>query len=191
MTPLLLGLLGWTAVSIVAGLIWRQRAQPRPPHLLTGPPRAVIILAVIGLAQLGVAIVASATPPAGPVINWLGVGAAAVSTVITGGTVTTIVLSLARATAPTLQVGPSGARIQREMLRGGAWIGVLERIGIMASLLTWPEGVALILAIKGLARYPELKAGATSGTAERFIIGTLVSFGWAAGCAGISWLIIT
>lgn len=191
MAPLLLGLLGWTAVSIIAGLVWRLRAQPRPPHLLAGPVRGLIILVLLGLTQLGIAVATSATPPAGPVINWLGVGAATVSVVITGGTVTTIVLGLARATTPALQTGPSGARIQRELLRGGAWIGVLERIGIMASLLTWPEGVALILAIKGLARYPELKAGATSGAAERFIIGTLVSFGWAAGCAGICWLIFT
>lgn len=190
MTPLVLGLLGWSALSLVAGLVWRLRAQPRPPQLLAGPSRGVIILVLIGLAQLAVAVIASATPPAGPVITWIGLGAAATSAVIAGATVTTIVLGLVEATVPTLQVGPSGARIQRELLRGGAWIGVLERIGIMASLLTWPEGVALILAIKGLARYPELKAGATSGAAERFIVGTLVSFGWAAGCAGICWLII-
>lgn len=76
-------------------------------------------------------------------------------------------------------------------LRGGAWIGVLERIAIYAGLLAgWPEVIAITLAVKGLARYPELKAGDRTAVAERFIIGTFVSVLWACGCAGLAhWLI--
>ncbi|MCB0881990.1 MAG: hypothetical protein KDC33_07210 [Thermoleophilia bacterium] len=74
-------------------------------------------------------------------------------------------------------------------LRGGVWIGVLERIAVFAAIVAgWPEGLALVAAIKGLGRYPELK-GQHRDVSERFIIGTFASTLWAAGCAGIAiWL---
>jgi hypothetical protein len=81
-----------------------------------------------------------------------------------------------------------------EVLRGGAWIGVFERCAVFATLASgWPEGLAVVLALKGLGRYSELKAGApsggdaalpTGGVAERFIIGTFASVLWACACAG-------
>lgn len=84
--------------------------------------------------------------------------------------------------APT-RFGPSAG----EVLRGGAWIGVLERAAIAVSLLVGlPEGVAVVVAIKGLARYPELRV---PGASERFIIGTFVSGLWAAAAAGVALLI--
>jgi hypothetical protein len=76
------------------------------------------------------------------------------------------------------------------VLRGGAWIGALERLAVFGALAArWPEGVAIVLAVKGLGRYPELKAGVVAhggpvaGTAERFIIGTMISVIWAVACA--------
>lgn len=70
-------------------------------------------------------------------------------------------------------------------LRGGAWIGVLERLSVFASLLAgFPEGIALVIALKGLARYPELR-GTTSGAAELFIIGTFLSLLLASAGAGL------
>lgn len=69
------------------------------------------------------------------------------------------------------------------MLRGGATIGVLERAAIAASVLVgWPEGIAVVLAVKGLGRYPELRS---PGTSERFIIGTFGSVLWALACTGV------
>jgi hypothetical protein len=76
--------------------------------------------------------------------------------------------------APGLQ--GSGQRI----LRGGAIIGVLERLGVCLAILTGqPVAIAYIVAIKGLGRFAELKE--TPVAAERFIIGTLTSMLWAAG----------
>jgi len=70
------------------------------------------------------------------------------------------------------------------LLRGGMWIGVLERVAVTGAILAGaPEAVAIVIAIKGLGRYPELRheAGAQAGrAAERFIVGTLASFIWAA-----------
>ncbi|MCW2766390.1 MAG: hypothetical protein JWO11_2349 [Nocardioides sp.] len=72
------------------------------------------------------------------------------------------------------------------VLRGGAWIGALERAAVFATLVGgWPEGLAIVLALKGLGRYPELRNGQNTGAAERFIIGTFTSVLWAAACAGV------
>jgi uncharacterized membrane-anchored protein len=74
-----------------------------------------------------------------------------------------------------------------QILRGGTWIGALERLAVFGSLVIgMPSGVALVLAVKGLGRYPELRSGKRPATAERFIIGTLVSVLWAATCAYVA-----
>src|SRR4051794_20743213 len=66
------------------------------------------------------------------------------------------------------------------VLRGGTWIGILERLLITGGILVgMPEVVAVVIAIKGLGRYPELRDAdpeLRGGVAERFIIGTLTSF---------------
>ena len=70
------------------------------------------------------------------------------------------------------------------VLRGGTWIGVLERLLITGGILVGsPEVIAVVIAVKGLGRYPELRETdqeLRGGVAERFIIGTLTSFLWAA-----------
>ncbi|MGC4174090.1 hypothetical protein [Demequina sp.] len=66
------------------------------------------------------------------------------------------------------------------VLRGGTWIGVLERVLITGGILVgMPEVIAVVIAVKGLGRYPELREtddDLRGGVAERFIIGTLTSF---------------
>ncbi|BAW93480.1 hypothetical protein CHIBA101_1636 [Actinomyces sp. Chiba101] len=78
-------------------------------------------------------------------------------------------------------VGESGDRANEELLRGGAMIGVLERIAITGAVLagqgTWIAGV---IAVKGLGRWADLKD--KPGSTERFIIGTLASMIWAVFC---------
>lgn len=84
---------------------------------------------------------------------------------------------------------PTSGSVRRaaEVLRGGAWIGALERVAIFAALVSgWPEGLALTLALKGLGRYPELRHQERPGIAERFLIGTFISVLWACGCAGLA-----
>ena len=87
--------------------------------------------------------------------------------------------------AAVTDTGDAGSlRSAGQVLRGGAWIGILERLAVFATLVArWPEGIAVVLAVKGLGRYPELRSGHRPGLAERFIIGTLVSVLWAALCA--------
>jgi hypothetical protein len=70
------------------------------------------------------------------------------------------------------------------ILRGGAIIGVLERLAVCLAILTGqPVAIAYVVAIKGLGRFAELKE--TPVAAERFIIGTLSSMLWAAGVAAL------
>ncbi|MCW2685045.1 MAG: conserved rane protein of unknown function, partial [Blastococcus sp.] len=103
--------------------------------------------------------------------------------VVGGGPVATAVL---RAADPAA-VGVPGGPQDPEILRGGAWIGLLERAAIAATLLAGSaEGLVVVLAVKGLGRYAELRAPAA---AERFIIGTLASSLWAAACVGVAVLL--
>ena len=71
------------------------------------------------------------------------------------------------------------------ILRGGAIIGVLERLAVcLANQAGQPVAIAYVVAIKGLGRFAELKE--TPVAAERFIIGTLTSMLWAAGVAALA-----
>lgn len=162
--PVVVGLVLTAALGAAAW--WVPPTAPRWRRF--GAPAAC----VVGLAATGMvaALADSDVPRLAAVV--LPVLAAAVG----GGPVTAAVLRLVATTAPA----PAAA------LRGGATIGVLERIAICATLLAGlPEGVAVVLAVKGLGRYPELRA---PGTSERFIVGTFTSVLWAVACAGIGLL---
>ncbi|GAA4512936.1 hypothetical protein [Brevibacterium yomogidense] len=66
------------------------------------------------------------------------------------------------------------------LLRGGLWIGLLERAFVAGGIaLGEPSILAVVVAIKGLGRVPELLKSPTAG--ERFIIGSLASLGVALG----------
>ena len=106
--------------------------------------------------------------------------AAGLLAVVGGGLVTTQVFTM---------VESESVRRAGDVLRGGAWIGSLERLAVFVSLLAgWGPGLAIVLAVKGLGRYPELRNQEDTGAAERFIIGTFSSVLWAAGCAGLALL---
>jgi hypothetical protein len=145
--------------------------------------RAVIVLVVGVVVLAGAALIATAVGgsavgagqhrPAALVVALI----AGLVAVAGGGPIALAVLQLADP-----QVRDPG------LLHGGAWVGALERAAVAASLLAgWPEGIAVCLAVKGLGRYPELRAPAA---AERFIIGTFASVLWAGGCAGVGLLLL-
>ncbi len=74
-------------------------------------------------------------------------------------------------------------------LRGGTWIGVLERLAVTATIVAgFPAGVAVVVAIKGLGRFAELSKNPDSS--ERFVIGTLASLLWAAVVGGLARLLL-
>jgi hypothetical protein len=84
---------------------------------------------------------------------------------------------------------PGGQASAKRILRGGAIIGVLERLAVcLAVLAGQPVAIAYVVAIKGLGRFAELKE--TPVAAERFIIGTLASMLWAAGVAAFTKVVL-
>jgi hypothetical protein len=104
---------------------------------------------------------------------------AGVVAVAGGGLVTTQVFGIVDRASPVRRAG--------EVLRGGAWIGALERLAVYVALVAgWGPGLAIVLAVKGLGRYPELRSQEDSGAAERFIIGTFTSVLWAVACVGLA-----
>jgi hypothetical protein len=87
-------------------------------------------------------------------------------------------------TAPG-KVDDGAAATSTRILRGGAIIGILERLAVCLAILGGqPVAIAYVVAIKGLGRFAELKE--TPVAAERFIIGTLTSMFWAAGIAALA-----
>jgi hypothetical protein len=138
-------------------------------------------IALVGALAVAAAFAWAATGGVGAA--QAGAALAALAAVTGGGPVATAVLHAADPAA----AGVSGGPQDPEILRGGAWIGVLERGAIAATLLVgWPEGLAVVLAVKGLGRFSELRSPAA---AERFIVGTLASGLWAAGCVGVAVLL--
>jgi hypothetical protein len=171
MTVAVLALLG-VLVLLGTGLTLRGE---RVRH----PAGALLLVVVLGVAA---ALAWRAGRPGDAVATGgllLAVGAAALG----GGPVVTAVL---RAADP--DSGPDRRRASDpEVLRGGAWIGVLERTAIAGTVLAgWTDGLAVLIAVKGLGRFNELKAPVA---AERFIIGTLASGLWAIGCVGVAVLL--
>ncbi|NYG58085.1 hypothetical protein BJ980_001008 [Nocardioides daedukensis] len=154
------------------------------------PGRGQVVLAVALFAGLGAAAALlgfdDRTIPAGSatVVDVALLGILAVGG---GGVITT---SIFRLIDGTRDAEEGSMRQAGEVLRGGAWIGGLERTAVFASVVAaWPSGLAIILALKGLGRYAELRSS-TPGAAERFIIGTFASVLWAIACAGTALLAI-
>jgi hypothetical protein len=162
------------AVAVVLGLV-----------LLTRGERVQAPWGALALAAL-VAVAGGLAWAAGPARHGLAEAAAlaAVLAAVTGGgPVATAVLRAADPSAVGVRGGPQDP----EILRGGAWIGALERAAVAATLLAGSaEGLVVVLAVKGLGRYAELRAPAA---AERFIVGTLASSLWAAACVGVALLL--
>ena len=77
--------------------------------------------------------------------------------------------------------GPDAEAEAARVLAGSVWIGLLERLAVTLSILaSFPEGVAVVVAIKGLGRFYELRE--RPAARERFVVGTLASMVWAGAC---------
>lgn len=84
----------------------------------------------------------------------------------------------AHATVPVGADGVDSPQV-RAVLRGGMWIGVLERIAVTGCILVgFTPGIAVVVAVKGLGRFPQLRDNPAAS--ERFVIGSLASLLWSA-----------
>ncbi|QNG18848.1 hypothetical protein G4H71_21275 [Rhodococcus triatomae] len=169
-------------------------------------------MTIVALWGLGIAALAPVLSPSRRLPHWvaplagllgLAVGAlaATATTPVTGvALAATLVLTVTAAAtggAPLVLAAFRFARRQPDAgsppapgpLRGGRVIGLLERTAVAVAVLAgWPEGIAVVLAVKGLARYPELREPHAS---EQFIIGTFTSVLWALAVCGVGRALIT
>jgi hypothetical protein len=171
-----MGIASLVTVALVAavGLLLTARGERRRPGWT-----AAFLVALLALSAT-LAWMADDVP--GGVVE-AATAATVLAAVLGGGPVATAVL---RAADPA-QIGVAGGPQDPTILRGGAWIGALERGAIAAALLTGSaEALVAVTAVKGLGRFAELRAPAA---AERFIVGTLASGLWAAACVGVALLL--
>lgn len=151
-----------------------------------GIVRRTPLIGAVGVLPVAVALLGRAfgidPAPVHPTVTACVAVLLAVLAVAAGNPITMLVLSLAEKQSVFGGSAPLPTAIGREeVLRGGAMIGYLERIALVGCVLLGRfEGVAVIIAIKGLGRFSELR---TPVAQEKFIIGTLASLTWAGACA--------
>ncbi|MFL0419805.1 hypothetical protein [Micrococcus luteus] len=158
---------------------------------LLGGDRPLGLLGVVGVVVLLAAAEAwlarpgqSSVPAA---LTVLAVGAALAET---ANRVTRAVLTLAgrpdeTAVRPAPADPPAGSAPESPPLRGGRYIGPMERVlmVVLGLAQAWAV-VAALMAAKGLVRFPEISADRGEGSrAEEFLVGSLASWGMAAGGA--------
>ena len=175
----------WLGLAAASAVLWvTQLGGLRP--LTARPAGLALILGGEVTLTTAVAWLSAISGPLTPPWSWTAAGVGAIAAILCGNAVVLAVFGLTDASSP-----PGSPRVQRTMLRGGAWIGALERVVMLGTVLAgWPEGIAAIIAVKAFARYPELRTGQGTGATERFIIGTFASLGWAAACAGIVMILL-
>lgn len=209
--------MAWLAAVLMMGAAVLSAPTLVAPHRVArGAARLIALGSLLLLAAAAVlGVVAAQQQEALPF--WMAQPVAVVAAISAGSSITMAILSLTRLARPAAGTGTApaqttaihpdaqAARTTPEervpepgdpadpgaaLLRGGSLIGIFERAGVTATLLAgWPEGLAVVLALKGLGRFPELKSSQGQGAAERFILGTSVSVLVAAACAGLSVLL--
>ncbi|MGX4707238.1 hypothetical protein [Rhodococcus ruber] len=153
-----------------------------------GLRRGTPVWLVAGLAAAalaGAALAATATPAVRGVALAATLVLTTAAAVTGGGPAVLASFRIARRQpdAGPVPPSPAGPEPPPGPLRGGRVIGLLERAAVAAAILAgWPEGIAVVLAVKGLARYPELREPQAS---EQFIIGTFTSVLWAIAVCGV------
>lgn len=188
---LLVGLLVVLALGCLVLLPFSLR-----PSIVTGPPwlGGLVVGGLLGPLALAGLLGLAAAPLAGvPLV--VAVAALLVAAAAGGSPMATGVLRLADPAAAraaegidlqtsslttSRPTGPGATMSAPGLLRGGSTLGLLERVATFGTLAVGsPEGIAVVLAVKGLGRFGELK---TPSAPERFMIGTFTSVLWACAC---------
>lgn len=164
--------LPWWQTAAVAGLagLWTASA-----HLATGPRAtlgrwgtAIAVIVLCAVLQGGPQAAASRTA-------WLCQGAGLLLLLLTtpANRAVTDLLAIARGRAR-----PDGdAQPGEASLRGGRWIGPLERLLLLLLVSAGMHAaVTAVIAAKGVIRFPEISRDEHGDKAEEFLIGSLASW---------------
>ena len=171
----------WIALIAASAAVWWMSERGNRP-LLARPSLLVGIIAAEVLITGAVALLAAIGGPLGAPWSWLAVGVAVTAAGVTGGTVTLTVLALADASNR-----PGTTRVQRTVLRGGAWIGAPRTPGdVRHTAGRLARRAGRHRRRQGLRPLPGTEHRPGDRGDRGFIIGTFTSLGWAAVCAGIA-----
>lgn len=144
----------------------------------------VVAAGILAIVSAVVAAVTDSVAQASNVPAFYVIVLSSIFAISFGGPFTELVFRLAAKNDSTLVKDESDP----SPLRGGLWIGLLERAAIVSTLwASWPDGIAIVMAIKGLGRFSELK---DHRAAEQFILGTFASGLIAAGSYGLGLLLL-
>ncbi|WP_431709302.1 hypothetical protein [Glutamicibacter uratoxydans] len=175
--------IAWSLLIVSSGfaastLLLRPAKKPtKPRKLLT----LASLLTAVAAALLG--SIAATNENSGNIPLLLIIVVSVIFAITSGSAYTELIFHL----AANQQAKSAEAQGEASPLRGGLWIGLLERAAIASTLwASWPEGVAVVLAIKGLGRFSELK---NHRAAEQFILGTFSSALCACAAYGIGLLL--
>lgn len=187
----------WQAVMATPGiLVWFVTVQIGPAlvptHQLLASPRrraAMIILFLLltSLAVLSAELTTGSIFTSVPLIGRLTEETLVLATGLTlflaVSSNALVRAALKRETAPLGEI-PAAPGPQ---LKGGRWIGPLERLTLAWLLIigAYPAAAGLFAA-KGIVRFPEIQADQEHGNrAEYFLVGSFVSWALAIGAAGL------
>lgn len=170
------------ALAICAAV---SAASVRPRGRVLRTAAVVVATTALAVAALGSAV----SPPAGGSVRAVVVTLVVVVAAVGGVALVPLVFDMVEVEHAEGRPGPDDDPDRSRPLRGGRVIGVFERIAVVGALVAgWPAGIAVVLAVKGLARYPEIR---DQQAGEQFIIGTFASVLWAVAAAGVARLALT
>ncbi|OLO50555.1 hypothetical protein BKH30_09305 [Actinomyces oris] len=168
----------------------RQRKQVGPGASESGADRLerFIHLACTGLLLLAVALCVVVSQPLGSrAAKMSAIVGVVVLLAVPANRVVADILAVARhssqgnGTAVVVGCEPSRESGKqdgsRSSMRGGRWIGPLERILILLlASVEAPAAIAAIVAAKGVIRFPEISQDKAGQKAEEFLIGSFASW---------------
>jgi hypothetical protein len=188
-----LGVSPWIALAgavVIALWLWLTPVRRSSPWALAGLA-VVVVLTVFAFDPLQ-------GEPAGPFVNWFeqaapsflaGISFPAFTTAIaaflfllnSANFVVRIVVDLTGVEVAADDVDPLPGTKKKVALKGGRFLGPIERIMILALGLAGQFGaIAAVVGAKSIIRYPEISKSNDGGkTAEYFLIGSGLSWGLA------------
>ncbi|MCI2266348.1 hypothetical protein [Sediminivirga luteola] len=198
------GLPWWSALSaVLPGALWlagmpREALVPASPahgNGGRGPSPGYLVLAAAAAGLIAIAALAlgeasgAATsgefpsPAAYSPAFWLLAAGAAVFLTMSSNALVRAALDRNRGSRQL----DGGHVLRAPQLKGGRWIGPLERLTLAALLLAGAYPVAAgLIAAKGIVRFPEIQADKEDGNkAEYFLVGSFVSWALAIAAAGV------
>lgn len=190
-----LGLTWWLlAASAAPVLLWFTALRIGPPlpmnAISSTPRRQSVLIMTFLLLSGGLSITAEALTEHPERPSAAGPWEAPVLALAVGLLLFLIVSGngLVRA-ALRQETGSDGPAVQQTgpQLKGGRWIGPLERLTLTGLLAVGAYPVAAgLIAAKGIVRFPEIQADHENGNkAEYFLVGSFVSWTLAVAAAGL------